>query len=84
MLDPEVIEAAWNAVEDCELLVAVGASLAVEPAASLPWRALDKGAYVIEVNPSPTDLAEYCHASFAATAVDVLPGLLDLVADGRR
>ena len=80
ILEPEVIEAAWNAVEECELLIAVGASLEVEPAASLPWLALDKGAQVIEVNPSPTDLAAHCHASFAASAVDVLPGLLDLVA----
>jgi NAD-dependent deacetylase len=80
MLDPEVIEAAWNAVEDCDLLIAVGASLEVEPAASLPWRALGQGARVIEINPEPTALAEYCHASVAATAVDALPGLLDLVA----
>jgi NAD-dependent deacetylase len=83
MLDPEVIEAAWDAVEDCELLIAVGASLEVEPAASLPWRALGRGAQVIEINPTPTGLAEYCHASFAATAVDTLPGLLDLIASGQ-
>jgi len=83
MLDPEVIEAAWSAVEDCDLLIAVGASLEVEPAASLPWRALDRGARVIEVNPAPTGLAEYCHASIAATAVDALPGLLDRVASGQ-
>ena len=84
MLDPQVIESAWNAVEACELLIVVGASLEVEPAASLPWRALDRGARIIEVNPSPTDLAGYCHAAFASTAVDVLPGLLDLVAPGSR
>lgn len=53
-LEPEAVEAAWNAVGGCELLIAVGASLEVEPAASLPWRALDKGARVIEVNPVPT------------------------------
>jgi NAD-dependent deacetylase len=84
MLDPDVIEAAWNAVESCELLIAVGASLEVQPAASLPWGAMNKGACVIEVNPVPTDFAEYCHASFAATAVDTLPRLLDLVAYGHR
>ncbi len=82
-LDAEVIDAAWNAVEDCDLLIAVGASLEVEPAASLPWRALGNGARVIEVNPAPTALAEYCHASIAATAVDALPDLLDLLASGQ-
>jgi len=67
--------AAWAAVEACDLLIAVGASLEVEPAASLPWRALQKGAQVIEVNPAPTALAEHCHASFAGSAAEVLPTL---------
>ncbi len=73
----EVLQVAWNAVEECELLIAVGASLEVEPAASLPWRALQKGARVIEVNPVPTTLARHCHASFAGAAAEVLPALFD-------
>lgn len=79
-LAPEAIEAAWQGIEDCDLLIAVGASLEVEPAASLPWRALDRGARVIEVNPAPTALAAQCHASIAASAADILPGLLNLIA----
>ena len=43
----DAIEAAWNAVDRCEVLIAVGASLEVEPAASLPWRALARGARVV-------------------------------------
>ena len=74
-LAPEALDAAWDAVEQCDLLIAVGASLEVEPAASLPWRALQKGAQVIEVNPTPTALAEHCHASFAGSAAEVLPAL---------
>ena len=76
-LAPEALQAAWNAVEDCELLIAVGASLEVEPAASLPWLALQKGARVIEVNPLPTMLAGHCHASFAGSAAEVLPALFE-------
>jgi NAD-dependent deacetylase len=76
-LAAEALQAAWNAVEDCDLLIAVGASLEVEPAASLPWRALQKGARVIEVNPVPTTLAGHCHASFADSAAAVLPKLFD-------
>jgi NAD-dependent deacetylase len=76
-LAPEALQAAWDAVETCDLLIAVGASLEVEPAASLPWRALQKGARVIEVNPVPTTLAGHCHASFAGAAAEVLPSLFD-------
>lgn len=74
-LAAEAIEAAWNAVDRCEVLFAVGASLEVEPAASLPWRALRQGARVIEVNPSPTELAGQCHAGICGGAAEVLPDL---------
>ena len=83
-LAPDALDAAWAAIEACDLLIAVGASLEVEPAASLPWRALHKGAQVIEINPSPTALAGHCHQSIAGSAADVLPSLLKLVASGRR
>jgi len=82
-LAPEALDAAWSAVEACDLLIAVGASLEVEPAASLPWRALHNGAQVIEINPAPTALAGHCHQSIAGSAADVLPNLLKLVASGR-
>lgn len=74
-LASEALEAAWNAVEDCDALISVGASLEVEPAASLPWRALHRGARVIEVNPAPTALAAHCHASIGAPAAASLPEL---------
>lgn len=74
-LAPAALDAAWSAVEACDLLIAVGASLEVEPAASLPWRALHNGARVIEINPSPTALADHCHASFTGSAAEVLPKL---------
>lgn len=78
-LAPESLQAAWDAVEACDLLIAVGASLEVEPAASLPWRALQRGASVIEINPAPTALSAHCAASYRDTAAAMLPGLLDLL-----
>ncbi|MDP2809493.1 MAG: Sir2 family NAD-dependent protein deacetylase [Rhodocyclaceae bacterium] len=74
-LAAEAIEAAWDAVDRCEALIAVGASLEVEPAASLPWHALRRGARVIEVNPAPTALAGQCHAGIRGAAAEVLPEL---------
>jgi len=78
-LAADAIEAAWNAVDRCEVLFAVGASLEVEPAASLPWRALRQGARVIEVNPSPTELAGQCHAGIRGGAAEVLPELFGMI-----
>lgn len=78
-LAAEAIEAAWNAVDRCEVLFAVGASLEVEPAASLPWRALRNGARVIEVNPAPTELAGQCHAGIRGAAAEVLPELFGMI-----
>lgn len=78
-LAAEAIEAAWNAVDRCDVLFAVGASLEVEPAASLPWRALRRGARVIEVNPSPTELAGQCHAGIRGGAAEILPDLFTLI-----
>ncbi|MDP1911449.1 MAG: NAD-dependent deacylase [Hyphomicrobium sp.] len=75
----EAIEAAWNAVDRCDVLFAVGASLEVEPAASLPWRALARGARVIEVNPSPTELVGQCHAGIRGGAAEVLPELFGII-----
>ncbi|MDP1611367.1 MAG: Sir2 family NAD-dependent protein deacetylase [Sulfuritalea sp.] len=74
-LAAEAIEAAWDAVDRCEALIAVGASLEVEPAASLPWHALRRGARVIEVNLAPTALAGQCHAAIRGAAAEVLPDL---------
>ena len=79
-LAPEAIQAAWDAVDRCELLITVGASLEVQPAGNLPWRALDNGARVIEINPFPTNLSVCCHASIPARAVSTLPSLLGLIA----
>lgn len=78
-LAPEALDAAWKAVEACDLLLAVGASLEVEPAASLPWRALARGARVIEVNPVPTELAAQCHAGIRGAAAAVLPELFGMI-----
>ena len=53
--------AAWTAAEAaidaCDLLIVVGTSSLVWPAAGLPARALDAGVPVLEINPQPTPLS---------------------------
>ena len=43
--------------ERCDVFLSVGTSTSVEPAASLPFAALEAGAAVIEVNPARTPLS---------------------------
>ena len=47
---------AQAAIETCDLLLAVGSSLVVEPAASIPRLAQGAGARLIIVNRDPTPL----------------------------
>lgn len=78
-LHPEILEDAFLAAETCDALICIGSSLEVEPAASLPWRALNRGALVIEVNPVPTPLSRAASASLSGAAAEMLPRLLHSV-----
>ena len=74
-LDPQVLIDAFSAVDNCDAMIVIGSSLAVAPASDLPYRALKRGAVVIEVNPTPTDLSVIATATLAGTAANVLPQL---------
>lgn len=78
MLPPAALQSAMRAASRCEVFLSVGTSGLVEPAASLPYAALEGGAKVIEVNPDPTPLAARAWAAFAGKAGEVLPRLLPL------
>jgi NAD-dependent deacetylase len=52
------LEAAFAAAQRCQLMLVVGTSAVVQPAASLPLLALQRGAYVVEVNPQATPLSD--------------------------
>jgi NAD-dependent deacetylase len=51
------LEAASEAARSCDVLLSVGTSGLVYPAASLPYEALENGAVVVEVNPERTPLS---------------------------
>ena len=77
-LPPEALQSALGATRGCDLFLSVGTSGLVEPAASLPYAALENGARVIEVNPGPTPLAAQAWAAFAGKAGEVLPRIIPL------
>ncbi len=54
-LSPEVLAEAGRWARECDLMLALGSSLVVEPAASLPRLARAAGARLVIVNRDPTD-----------------------------
>ena len=60
---------------DCDVCFSIGTSTLVQPAASLPFVALEAGAVVIEINPLPTSLTAEAHYSLQATAAEALTAI---------
>ena len=56
----------------CDVCFSIGTSTLVQPAASLPFAALNAGAIVIEINPKPTALSSKAHFSLQTTAAVAL------------
>jgi NAD-dependent deacetylase len=74
-LPAEALAAAFAATRACDLFLCVGTSTVVEPAASLPFLALESGARVVEINPAPTPLTPHATVSLRGTAAQLLPAL---------
>jgi NAD-dependent deacetylase len=81
-LEPEVLRAAVRAAQDCDLLLAVGTSLTVHPAAGLVDLALSAGARVIVINAQPTPYDSLADAVIREPISLSLPALVEAVKDG--
>ncbi len=75
-LPADALERALEAAMQCDVMLVVGTSAVVEPAASLPRYALQAGATVVEVNPQETPLSPLVHYRLAEPAGRVLPALV--------
>jgi NAD-dependent deacetylase len=73
-LPPDVLEAAFDAARRAELMLVIGTSGIVQPAASLATKRCTS-AYVVEINPEETALTPHADRSIRARASAVLPGL---------
>ena len=69
-------DASVQAVQDADVMIVVGTSGIVYPAAGLPELALRRGIPVIEVNPEDTPLSGQVTAVVRESAGDALPTLL--------
>jgi NAD-dependent deacetylase len=76
MLPPGAIEAAERAALHCDVMLVVGTSGAVWPAAGLAALARRAGARVVIVNPHESEIDDEAHVVLRGTAAVVLPALL--------
>ena len=61
-----------EALEGCDLLVSVGTSGVVYPAAELPRRAMAKGAVTVEINPEDTPVSDLYQHRLRGKASEML------------
>jgi NAD-dependent deacetylase len=73
-LPPEALEKAHHEASTCKIMLVIGTSAVVQPAASLPYLAKQNGAVVIEINPENAFPAANIHIEEKAGTA--LPNLL--------
>ena len=76
-LPSDAFAAAEAAAQACDLMLVVGTSGVVYPAAGLALTARQRGARVVIVNPEPSDLDPVADACLRAPAAQCLPHLLE-------
>ncbi len=82
-LDPMVLAEAVAIAKACEVFVAVGTSLQVQPAASLAEIAAEHGARLVIVNAEPTPYDRLADRVVREPIGRALPALLEELAEGR-
>jgi NAD-dependent deacetylase len=75
-LPGESMRQAQVAAKNCRLMLVVGTSSLVYPAASLPQVAKAQGAFVVEVNPERTPLTPMVDEHYDGPAGEILPGFV--------
>ncbi len=75
-LDPEDLRKSYEALRSCEVLLIIGTSGMVYPAASFGPVAKDHGAFVAELNLDPTPNSDLVDIAVQGRAKDLVPRLL--------
>jgi NAD-dependent deacetylase len=75
-LPRRALERAEAAVRACQIVLSIGTSSLVHPAAGLPLLAKQHGALLVEVNPNPTPLTAHADYVLSGPAGEVLPALV--------
>ncbi len=80
-LNPDVLSQAVSVASASQLLLAIGSSLQVEPAASLCWIAVEHGAHLVIVNRDPTPYDELADEVIRTDITEAVPTIVDLLVE---
>lgn len=83
-LDPQVFQRAVAAAEGCDLFLAVGSTLSVEPAASLCTIAVEAGARLVIVNRDPTSYDRLATATIREPIGEAVPAIVERLLTERQ
>lgn len=86
MLPDDQWEGAESACRSADVLLSIGTSGVVYPAAALPLEAKRNGAFILEINPEPTLLTEIADEFLQGKSGEILPKLFEevLLSSSRR
>lgn len=78
-LRPEVLERAFTEARRADLVVALGSTLSVHPAASIPLEPLRRGVPYVVINRGPTDHDGICTLRLEGDVADHLPPAVERI-----
>lgn len=76
-LSPTNLREAAHALRGCQLLVSVGTSGVVHPAATMPREAKAAGAVLVEINPEPTPVSDLYDVHLRGPASEMLAAMAE-------
>lgn len=81
MLPADALQTASQVSQMCDVMLVVGTSGLVTPAANLPFVAQQSGAHIIEVNPDMTPISSIADLHLAGPSGEMLPRVLEALGD---
>ena len=76
LLPAGILEKSYQLSQSCDLFFSIGTSALVHPAASLPLYAKKNGAYLVEINPGPTEISHLVDETILGKSGEILPNLV--------
>lgn len=73
LLPVEALKRAWDAAANADLFFSVGTSSVVQPAAGLVDLPKGNGAYLVEINPEPTEISDRFDEVLRGKSGEILP-----------
>ncbi|MBM4333746.1 MAG: NAD-dependent deacylase [Deltaproteobacteria bacterium] len=81
-MPPRETEEAFHRARNCDLMIVIGSSLAVQPAAAIPLEARESGAKLVIINRDPTYHDSYADVVIHGSAGEVMSKILNRLKGG--